>query len=371
MEKIVLDSAIKFGAGRYRQDRNILEDCGKEIRRFGKKAFVVAGPRAFEAVKERLLAGFEQAGLEYVVEIYSGPCSFEAAGEYAKKCLDAGCDEVVGVGGGKIMDFSKALAESAGLGTVNIPTSIATCAAFTTMSVMYTPEWAKKTCWRFEHEVDAVLVDLDVIASCPVRYAAAGILDAMAKRIEIQNGKPVMTLEDNRFDLFTAFKISEYTYEVLEQFGPQAIEDIRRGRVTKAVEDVTFINIAVTGMIANITRSFSQSALGHMMYDGVRTFFTREAEAALHGEIVAVALFAQLYYNRLEGEKERLKQFMMDMDMPLTLDALGVESSEKNLDILEEYLIDSPYVEPDEEHRERLHRAMRQMMQSGGTCGGV
>ena len=59
MEKIVLDSAIKFGAGRYRQDRNILEDCGKEIRRFGKKAFVVAGPRAFEAVKERLLAGFE------------------------------------------------------------------------------------------------------------------------------------------------------------------------------------------------------------------------------------------------------------------------------------------------------------------------
>lgn len=41
------------------------------------------------------------------------------------------------------------------------------------------------------------------MASCPIRYAAAGILDAMAKRIEIQNGKPVMTLEDNRFDLFT------------------------------------------------------------------------------------------------------------------------------------------------------------------------
>ena len=34
MEKIVLDSAIKFGAGRYRQDRNILKECGQEIRRF-------------------------------------------------------------------------------------------------------------------------------------------------------------------------------------------------------------------------------------------------------------------------------------------------------------------------------------------------
>ena len=67
-----------------------------------------------------------------------------SAEEYAGKCLAAGCDEVVGVGGGRIMDFSKAMAETAGLGTVNIPTSIATCAAFTAMSVMYTPEGAKK-----------------------------------------------------------------------------------------------------------------------------------------------------------------------------------------------------------------------------------
>lgn len=105
-----------------------------------------------------------------------------------------------------------------------------------------------------------------------------------------------------------AFKMSEYTYDVLEKYGPQAIEDIRCHKVTKAVEDITFINIAVTGVIANITKSFSQSALGHMMYDGVRTFFTKEAEAALHGEIVAVALFAQLYYNQLEGEVEQLKR---------------------------------------------------------------
>ncbi len=38
MEKIVLDTAIKFGAGRYRQEQGLLEQCGEEVKRFGKKA---------------------------------------------------------------------------------------------------------------------------------------------------------------------------------------------------------------------------------------------------------------------------------------------------------------------------------------------
>ena len=50
------------------------------------------------------------------------------------------------------------------------------------------------------------------------------------------------------------------------------------------------------------------------MYDGVRTFFTQEAKDALHGEIVAVALFTQLYYNKLSEQKEQLKEFMRGMD---------------------------------------------------------
>lgn len=211
--------------------------------------------------------------------------------------------------------------------------------------------------------MDAVLVDLQVIAECPVRYAAAGILDAMAKKIEIQNGKPNMYLRENKIDLFSAYKMAEYTYEVLTEFGQEAIADIRCHKVTKAVEDVTFINIAVTGVIANITKSFSQSALGHMMYDGVRTLFTQEGKHALHGEIVAVALFTQLYYNRLSEDKDALKRYMKEMDMPLTLDELGIEGTQENLDKLEAYLIDSPYVEQSEESYRILHEAMKQMVE--------
>ena len=84
MEKVILDPAIKFGAGRYRQEEHLLEECGKEIARFGKKLYIIAGKRAWEAVRERLVPGMEEEKLEYVLEIYSGTCSYEAAKEYAE-----------------------------------------------------------------------------------------------------------------------------------------------------------------------------------------------------------------------------------------------------------------------------------------------
>ncbi len=361
MERIVLDTAIKFGAGRYRQEMGLLEQLGEEISRFGKRIFIVAGKRSFDAVKERLVPAIEEAGLEYFVNIYAGMCSYESAAEYGQMCQELHCDEVVGIGGGKIMDFAKAVAESAGVGVVNIATSMSTCAPFTCMSVMYTPEGGKKDCWRYEHELDAVYVDMQVIADCPIRYNAAGILDAMAKRIEIQNGKPVMRLEDTKFDLFSAFKWAEYTYDVLNTFGPQAIEDNRRHEVTKALEDVCFINIPVTGVIANITKSFSQSALAHALYDGVRTHFTKEAIGAIHGEIVAIGLFPQLYYNHLEHEIPLLKAFMKGMDLPTTLQEIGIEPTDENLKVLEDYLIDTPYVKDEGDNLKVLHEAMRTM----------
>ncbi len=362
MNTEILDSAIKFGAGRYIQDTDVLEKCGEEIKRFGKKAFVIAGKRAFEAVEEKMIAGFEKANLEYEINIYTGTCSYEAAENFAKKCKELGCDEIVGVGGGVIMDLAKAIGEFAKVGVVNIPTSFATCAAFTTMSIMYDESGKKINNWRFEKEVDAVLIDMDVIVNCPSRYACAGILDAMAKKIEISNGRSEMLLENTSVDLFSAYIMAQYTYDVLFNNTKQVIEDINNKKVTKLVYDFTFLCIGITGVLANTTKSFRQAALAHSIYDAIRTFFTEEGKNSLHGEIVAVGLFTQLHYNNLSSEKSNLKNFMLELGMPLTLSELGVEGSEENLNILEQHLIKTPFVDDTREKLELIHEAMKQML---------
>ena len=54
LDEIKLDYAYKFGAGRYVQQKEALELAAEEIRRLGKKPFIIAGPRAWEATEGRM-----------------------------------------------------------------------------------------------------------------------------------------------------------------------------------------------------------------------------------------------------------------------------------------------------------------------------
>ena len=184
----------------------------------------------------------------------------------------------------------------------------------------------------------------------------------MAKRIEMLNGKPSLSLSDTPVDIFSAYSIAEYTYGVLRDNALVAIEDNRRHEATKALNDVAFMNVPVTGVIANTTKSFKQSELAHVIYDGVRTIFTSEGQKAVHGEIVGVGLFCQLHFNGQQDQVQELREFMRSMDMPLSFADLGIESSDKNLDAIEEYIVNSRHYNSDDpDDRRRLHEAVHQM----------
>ena len=357
------DSAIKFGAGRYRQERNLLPELGEEIARFGKRVLIIAGTRSWAAVEPKLAPSMKEAGIDWDLVIWKGACSAQAAGELAERAHEFNADEVIGIGGGKNMDLAKATGELAGMGVINIPTSISQCAPFACTSVMYTPEGAKDVTWRYAHEIDACYLDLDIVAKCPVRYAAAGILDAMAKKIEILNGRPSLDVTDTDIDLFTAYKFAEYTSDVLDRRAQEAIEAIRAGEANKALSDVAFINVPVTGIISNTTRGYNQTQLAHVFYDCTRTLFTREVADVVHGEIVAVGLFLQLHFNGLEHQEDELRKLLADWEMPRNLSDLGIEPTEENLDAIEEYIVNSRhYNSTDPADRARLHESIRQMI---------
>lgn len=368
LAEIKLDNAYKFGAGRYIQQEHALETAAEEIRRLGKKPFIVAGERAWAATENRIAKALEEAGMEYELSIWKGQNTYEQAKIHAANALAAGCDVIVGVGGGRIMDQTKAVGYFAGeqanlpgehLPVVQIPTSIATCAAFAPLSVMYTAEGASLGSLRYNYEVDAIIMDMGVIAKEPSRYVASGILDGMAKMVEMQNGHDNIDIENFSVGLVTAFTLAKFTMETYKTRGVQAVKDVAEGKLTKAVEDIAYLNVAVAGVISGCSKGFGQTALGHECYELIRTHFTQEAKDFLHGEIVAVGQSMQLSFNGQEDKIPELREMMKAFEMPLTLKDIGIEPTEENVDILYQNLYHSPFVTDCPEQAERLKKAMK------------
>ena len=223
---------------------------------------------------------------------------------------------------------------------------------------MYTAEGASLGSLRYDHEVNAIVMDMDVICKESPRYAASGIMDGMAKMIEIQNGRSEILLDDVSIGLFTAYTIAEMAYHVYEKEAHQACHDIAEGKLTKAVEDIAYLNVAVAGIVSGVSKGFGQTALGHETYELVRTHFTQEAKPYLHGEIVAIGDCLQLAFNGHPEQVAPFRDFMRSMNMPLTLEDIGIDPNSPKMENLFQDLFHSPFMEPTAENEARLRKAM-------------
>lgn len=265
---------------------------------------------------------------------------------------------VVAIGGGKIMDLCKAVAFALGLPLVAIPTSAATCACFSPLSVMCTSEGKCAEYRHYDYELNAVLVDDAVMAAQPPRLLAAGIMDAMAKCIEIANGKPAITLEEDGIATYSAYRMAQDVYQVLERYGMQACADLEARRSTRVLHNVCFACIALTGLVSAIMRAKGQTAVAHRLYESLRTHYFRQTAEYLHGEIVSTGLIAQLHYNHNPQAVEPLVRFMRGAGMPLTLRELGLDATDQTLDHLTSTICGTESVPDQPQQRAALRAAL-------------
>ena len=349
------DPAWKFGCGRYIQKPDAILDLPAEIARLGGSALILCGRNARNAslaLHPGLLDGIPHREIEH-----TAPCSEAAARRYAQIAREDGWKAVVGVGGGKIMDLAKLTGDLAGLPVVNVPTICATCAAFTPLSVMYSEEGAALGTWFFETEIACLLVDTRILARQPLRYAMAGLVDSLAKKIEITHNSAFLPKgPDMAYARFSA----QYLYEQLEEIALRVPAALAAGEPCDTVERLAYLTIPVTGLVSGCARGQGQSALAHALYESVRTLFTREAADALHGELVGVGLRAQLRYDGLDGQA--LDAIMTATHMPMTLHELGVSPDEDALDRLTENMLTRDMIHPEAENAGRLREALRYVL---------
>lgn len=358
----IKEPSFRIGSGRYIQESGCLTRLADEIKRLGcAHPFVIGSPTALSLARPAMEASLDAAGMAAVWHTYAGFCCETRLNEIMASADFRAADIVIGVGGGNCMDAAKFCAAVSRRPVINIPTSSATCAAFTPMSVMYTPEGRTAGTKHHGEEVNCVLADMDILCRQPVRLLVAGVYDALAKLIETTQRLQGRTEDETDIGLLSSFTLSRFSYDWMIRHLAECTDDVAHGRNTKVVYDMVYILIALTGVISGLARGSNQCAIAHKVYETTRTVRPEEAKPWLHGELVGIGLIVQLLCNGEPEEAVRFTEQMAALGMPTRLSHC-VPMTDADLDAMfEKICASSAMAGTDEAEQAGLRAALTQV----------
>lgn len=321
------------GANHYYQGCEILRRVGAEAKEQGwETVCVVGGANALKAAWTPVREGLQAHGVGYVLRQFGGFCTAGEIDDLARCAAEYRCDAIIGVGGGKALDLSKAAAALLKRPVLTVPTSAATCAAFAPLSIVYNEQGQQAESRFHSTEVAAVFVDLTVIARAPARLMAAGMADALAKSCEYSSAFPELRYGDIDTAKYCGYRLAQAGDEVLLSCGAQAYDDVLAQRVTPALEDAVFASIAnigvVSGMCGYTNKPGGRFAIAHGFNEIIRGRWEKDPRRWLHGELVAVGILAQMHVNnRPDRDIQQVRQFYRSIHVPASLTDLGMALS--------------------------------------------
>ncbi len=304
---------------RYVQGKGELKNLCVYSGAFAKKLFLLTSASGRGRVEGQIAEG--QGEMELVYEVFNGECSKNEINRIKDACQAAGCDAIVGIGGGKILDTAKAAAYYLGIPVIIVPTIASTDAPCSALSVIYTDEGVFEEYLFLPASPNMVLVDTDIIAKAPARLLISGMGDALATYFEAR--ACAMSDASNCVggkSTLAAMALAELCYDTLLTDGVNAMLAVEAGVCTKAVENIIEANTYLSGI------GFESGGLAgaHAIHNGLTAI--EETHAMYHGEKVAFGTLVQLILeNADEDELIEVVNFCIEVGLPVTLAELGIK----------------------------------------------
>lgn len=306
--------------GRYIQGYGEMRNVGKHARGYGTNFLVLASPNGMNRFGEKIEQGLLAAGYQVWMETFGGECTKAEVQRLVALAKNKGCDSVIGVGGGKVMDTAKGVAYYGGLYTIIVPTVAASDAPTSALSVFYREDGVLDEVIMYDKNPEVVLVDTKVIAEAPVRLLVAGMGDALATYFEARGC--VEGYKDNFVGgTFTksSYALAKLCYKTLLENGKLAVEAVKNKRVTKAVNNVVEANTLLSGI------GFESNGVtgAHSVYYGFTVL--PEHHQMYHGEFVAFGTIVLLILeNRSAEELYEVLDFCTEVGLPVCFEDLNV-----------------------------------------------
>ncbi|MCB2187712.1 MAG: glycerol dehydrogenase [Deltaproteobacteria bacterium] len=312
--------SITLFPGRYLQGRGALDHLGPECARLGQKAFLIASPHAQAHLLPGLLPRVsEHCGVE--VALFGRECCDQEISRLGELFAPAGCDLVVGLGGGKTLDAAKMVAHQAGVPAIMAPTIASTDAPCSSVSVIYSPAGTFQRAEHLPKNPHAVIVDTQVVAAAPARFLVAGMGDALATWFEAESCRVSRAPNiAGALSSLTAVSLARLCWDIIREYGPAALASCTARAVTPALERVVEANTLLSGL------GFESAGLAaaHALHNGLTAL--PAAKNRYHGEKVAFGTLVSLF---LTGQTPEIMNevygFCETVGLPTTLAALGFQ----------------------------------------------
>ena len=315
----VLPPIILGPAQVLRGDR-MVSQSKPHLERLGQTPLVVGGDRTLQAIESRLSPILEGAWADSSAT-YGHDCS-EAELERLRQAVDQrNADYIIGVGGGKALDTAKLLAHQCHLPIATIPTSAATCAAWTALSNVYSDEGAFLYDVPLHRAPELLILDYDLIQTAPTRTLIAGIGDALAKWYEasVSSGHSTQTL------IVGAVQQARVLRDLMLQKSVAALQSPG----SQVWRDVVDASVLLAGVIGGLGGAQCRTVAAHAVHNGLTHIL--ESHGTLHGEKVAYGILVQLRLEELiQGSqlaataRQQLLAFYAELGLPRSLDELGL-----------------------------------------------
>ncbi|TVP69225.1 MAG: iron-containing alcohol dehydrogenase family protein [Leptolyngbya sp. LCM1.Bin17] len=298
----------------------ILAAQGAAIAALGQRPLIVGGNHSL-ALATRLRPALQQAGLTAHTAHYGSDCSETSLTRLRRQAATHQADVVIGIGGGKALDTAKLLAHQLHCPVVTVPTSGATCAAWTALSNVYSEQGAFLYDVALPRCPDLLILDYALVRTAPRRTLVAGIGDGLAKWYEasVSSGASQQTL------IVSAVQQARVLRDMLFQKTPGALQDWG-GDDWQQVVDAT---VLLAGVIGGVGGAQCRTVAAHAVHNGLTQLTA--SHGTLHGEKVAYGILVQLRLEELAGKaalataaRQQLIQFYGAAGLPTTLADLGL-----------------------------------------------
>ena len=300
-----------------------------QIKKITKRPLLLGRSLATNKIREKIYKNLHNEDLDIHLSNLEFDCCYEDLARIKQIILKNNCDSIIAIGGGKVLDAGKYLADSLSIPAITIPLSASTCAGWTALSNIYSikgqfiKDVELKSCPKI------LVLDHEFIKTAPKRTLASGIADALAKWYE--SSLTSSKVEDGLVQ--QAIQISRVLRDQLLIDGDSAYQ-------SQSIQNISWCNVVegcalTAGLIGGIGGEKCRTAAAHAIHNAITQILS--TKKPLHGEIVGVGILLQLKLEETKNNNKLANQsikqlliLMRKLNLPTTIAELGINVFENN-----------------------------------------